>query len=162
MPATPGDQIQAGAINLMQCLVIRATARVQDSSVAELARLVELGEQGRAGFVRLADKAAALYVPMVHSLAALTLLGWMFGPALLRALGFEFGDVGIRAALLNAVAVLIVTCPCALGLAVPAVQIPAAVFLGALGLAAFFWSLRAGQCEDLDGAAHRIFIDHGD
>lgn len=123
--ADVGDEIQAGAINQTHCLVMRATARVQDSSVAELARLIELGEQGRAGFVRLADKAAALYVPMVHSLAALTFLGWMFGPALLGVLGFEFADVGIRAALLNAVAVLIVTCPCALGLAVPAVQVVA-------------------------------------
>ena len=120
-----GDPIHAGGINLSQRLVVRATARAQDSSVAELARLIEAGEQGRARFVRLAEKAAALYVPVVHSLALVTFLGWMFGPSLLRFAGFDFADVGLRAALMNAVAVLIITCPCALGLAVPAVQVVA-------------------------------------
>lgn len=123
--ARPGGAISAGMINLTQRLVVRVTARVQDSAIAELARLIEIGEQGRAKFVRLADKAAALYVPVVHSLAALTFLGWMFGPALLRAAGFEVADVGLRIALMNAIAVLIITCPCALGLAVPAVQVVA-------------------------------------
>ncbi|MBY0564599.1 MAG: cadmium-translocating P-type ATPase [Hyphomonadaceae bacterium] len=124
-PTASGAAIHAGVINLSQPLVIRATARAQDSAVAELARLIEIGEQGRARFVRLADKAAALYVPVVHTLAALTFLGWMFAPALLRAVGVEAGDVGVRIALMNAVAVLIITCPCALGLAVPAVQVVA-------------------------------------
>jgi Cu2+-exporting ATPase len=120
-----GDSIHAGVINLTQRLVVRATARVQESSVAELARLIEMGEQTRARFVRLADKAAALYVPVVHTLAALTFLGWLFGPALLRLAGVDAADVGVRIALMNAVAVLIITCPCALGLAVPAVQVVA-------------------------------------
>lgn len=120
-----GVAIFAGAVNLTQGVVLRATARVQDSAVAELARLIETGEQGRARFMRLADKAAALYVPVVHSLAALTFIGWLIGPMALRALGFEAGDVGLRVALMNAIAVLIITCPCALGLAVPAVQVVA-------------------------------------
>ncbi len=120
-----GDAIHAGVINLSQRLIMRASARAQDSSVAELARLIEAGEQGRARFVRLAEKAAALYVPMVHSLALATFLGWMFGPALLGLVGVEVTDVGFRVALMNAVAVLIITCPCALGLAVPAVQVVA-------------------------------------
>jgi P-type Cu2+ transporter len=123
--ARSGDPIHAGSINLSQRLVMRATARVQDSSIAELARLIEVGEQGRAVFVRLADRAARLYVPVVHSLAAITFLGWLMGPALLRAAGFDIADVGMRVALMNAIAVLIITCPCALGLAVPAVQIVA-------------------------------------
>ena len=120
-----GDAIHAGVVNLSQRLIMRASARAQDSSVAELARLIETGEQSRARFVRLAEKAAALYVPVVHSLALATFLGWMFGPALLRFAGLEVVDVGLRAALMNAVAVLIITCPCALGLAVPAVQVVA-------------------------------------
>lgn len=123
--AGKGDAIHAGVINLTQRLVMRATARVEDSSIAELARLIEAGEQGRARFVRLADKAAALYVPVVHTLAALTFLSWLLGPALLRTAGVDVGDVGVRIALMNAVAVLIITCPCALGLAVPAVQVVA-------------------------------------
>lgn len=124
-PVAAGARIFAGAVNLLQPVVVRVTARVQDSSIAELARLIENGEQARARFVRLADKAAALYVPLVHSLAALTFMGWLFGPALLRMLGVEAADVGLRGALMNAIAVLIITCPCALGLAVPAVQVVA-------------------------------------
>ncbi|MBL8538580.1 MAG: heavy metal translocating P-type ATPase [Hyphomonadaceae bacterium] len=124
-PAGVGAVVHAGVVNLTQRLVVKATARVQDSAMAQLARLIEIGEQGRARFVRLADKAAALYVPVVHSLAALTFLGWLFGPSLLRLAGFEVADVGVRIALMNAIAVLIITCPCALGLAVPAVQVVA-------------------------------------
>ena len=123
--ARAGDAIQAGVINLNQKLIMRAGARVEDSSVAALARLVETSAQGRARFVRLADRAAALYVPVVHTMAALTFLGWMVGPALLRVAGFEAADVGVRIALMNAIAVLIITCPCALGLAAPAVQVVA-------------------------------------
>lgn len=123
--ARPGDAILAGTINLTGKLTIRSKARADDSAVAELARLVEVGEQGRTQFARLADRAAALYVPVVHTLALLTFVGWLFGPAALRMIGFEAADVGVRIALMNAVAVLIITCPCALGLAVPAVQVVA-------------------------------------
>lgn len=121
----PGTEIRAGTVNLTQKLVMRATARAADSSVAQLARLIEAGEQNRARFVRLADRAAALYVPVVHTLAALTFAAWFFGPMALRAFGVDLGEVSFRQALTNAVAVLIITCPCALGLAVPAVQVVA-------------------------------------
>ncbi|WP_395646919.1 heavy metal translocating P-type ATPase [Terricaulis sp.] len=125
VPARAGDAIQAGVINLTRQITVRATARAEDSAIAELARLIETGEQGRGKFVRLADRAAALYVPVVHSLAALTFTGWLLVPMLLRALGYEAPHIGVREALINAVAVLIITCPCALGLAVPAVQVVA-------------------------------------
>jgi Cu2+-exporting ATPase len=92
-------------------------ARVEDSAVAAIARLVDLGAQSRSRYVRWADKAAALYVPIVHTAAAATFaLGWIVG-------------LGPREALLRAVAVLIITCPCALGLAVPAVQVTASARL---------------------------------
>ncbi len=123
--ARAGDAVLAGAVNLTKPITLVARARAEHSAVAELARLIEVGEQGRGRFVRLADKAASLYVPLVHSLAALTFLGWLVGPALLRLVGLEAGDVGLRAALQNAVSVLIITCPCALGLAVPTVQVVA-------------------------------------
>jgi Cu2+-exporting ATPase len=125
VPVKAGEAIRAGVVNLLRPLQYRVTAPAERSTVAELARLIEIGEQGRAKFVRIADKAAALYVPIVHTLAALTFLGWMFGPALLRTLGLDVADIGVRGALMNAVAVLIITCPCALGLAVPAVQVVA-------------------------------------
>jgi Cu2+-exporting ATPase len=103
----------AGALNLGGRIVLRASAGADESSLAETARLMEAGAQSRSRYVRLADKAAAVYVPVVHGLAALGFIG-----AMIAGLGF-------REALLRAVAVLIITCPCALGLAVPAVQIAA-------------------------------------
>ncbi len=110
---TAGSACRAGAVNLSGTLRIRATARSEDSALAEIARLVEAGAQSKSRYVQLADKAAALYVPVVHTVAALTFAGgWALG-------------LGPREALLRAVTVLIITCPCALGLAVPAVQITA-------------------------------------
>jgi Cu2+-exporting ATPase len=123
--ARPGDRILAGAINVSRPLTLRAEARAEDSAVAELARLIEVSEQGRGRFVRLADKAAALYVPVVHGAAALTFIGWLIGPLALQAFGIDAGAPDVRVALTNAIAVLIITCPCALGLAVPAVQVVA-------------------------------------
>ena len=108
-----GAACRAGALNLTGLLTLRAAARPENSALAEIARLVEAGAQSRSRYVRLADKAAALYVPVVHATAALTFAGgWALG-------------LGPREALIRAVAVLIVTCPCALGLAVPAVQVAA-------------------------------------
>ena len=112
-PVAAGVRLHAGALNLSGRLVMSATARSEDSTLSAIARLMEAGAQTRSAYVRLADKAAEIYVPVVHSIAALTFLGgWVLG-------------LGPREALLRAAAVLIVTCPCALGLAVPAVQIAA-------------------------------------
>ena len=108
-----GDLCRAGAVNLTGLLTLRAEARSEDSALAAIARLVEAGTQSRSAYVRWADKAAAIYVPVVHSLAAATFLG-----------GLAFG-LGPREALIRAAALLIITCPCALGLAVPAVQVAA-------------------------------------
>ena len=112
-----GGLCRAGALNLTGPLQVRALARSEDSAVAAVARLIEAGAQAKSRYVRLADKAAAIYVPVVHSAALLTFLGgWALG-------------LGPREALLRAVAVLIITCPCALGLAAPAVQISASARL---------------------------------
>ena len=118
----PGALIAAGGLNLTGNLIIRAQARSEDSTVAAIARLMEAGAQSKSAYVRLADKAAALYVPVVHSLAAVTLAGWWMA-------GLSFPD-----ALMRATAVLIITCPCALGLAVPAVQIVASGRLFSRGI----------------------------
>jgi Cu2+-exporting ATPase len=109
----PGDTLKAGSLNLGAALTLEATARVQDSLVAEIARLLEAGQQNRGRYVRLADRAARLYVPTVHGAALAVLTG-----------GLVFG-LSFETALTNAIALLIITCPCALGLAVPAVQIVA-------------------------------------
>jgi Cu2+-exporting ATPase len=111
--AAVGAALHAGALNLSGRLLLRATARSEDSTLANIARLIEAGAQSKSTYVRLADRAASIYVPVVHSVALATFLGgWWLG-------------LGPREALLRAAAVLIVTCPCALGLAVPAVQIAA-------------------------------------
>jgi Cu2+-exporting ATPase len=107
------DPIHAGVLNVSDRLVMRATATVENSLIADLARLIETGEQSRSRYVRLADRAARLYVPVVHSLALATVVGWLLVGG------------GPRTAIMNAVAVLIITCPCALGLAAPAVQVVA-------------------------------------
>ena len=114
---TIGAECRAGALNVAGTLRLVAMARSEDSAVAEIARLVEAGAQSKSRYVRLADKAAAIYVPVVHTVALMTFAGgWALG-------------LGPREALIRAVAVLIVTCPCALGLAVPAVQITASARL---------------------------------
>lgn len=112
-----GQPCRAGALNLSGVLRLRATARSEDSALAAIARLVEAGAQSKSRYVRLADKAAAVYVPVVHTVALMTFVG-----------GWGLG-LDAREALIRAVAVLIVTCPCALGLAVPAVQITASARL---------------------------------
>lgn len=107
--AEPGMQVSAGEVNLSGPLTIRAEAVGAETSLHRMADLVAIAESGRARYTSLADQAAKLYAPGVHILSALAFLGWFF---------FS-GD--LRVALNIAAAVLIITCPCALGLAVPAV-----------------------------------------
>lgn len=110
---TVGDTLYSGMINLGKPLTVKALAVSSDSFLSEISKLVEAGEQKKGKFVRIADRAARAYVPVVHSLAFMTFVGWLMA-----------GE-GLRTASLRAIAVLIITCPCALGLAVPAVQIVA-------------------------------------
>ena len=111
--AEAGAEVFAGTLNHGAPIEVEVSAVGDGTLLAEIVRLMESAEQGRARYVRLADRAARIYAPAVHILAAVSFFGWL-------ALG-----VGWQAALLIAVAVLIVTCPCALGLAVPAVQVAA-------------------------------------
>ncbi|WBX85972.1 heavy metal translocating P-type ATPase [Sphingosinicella microcystinivorans] len=110
----PGDAVLAGTLNLGAPVVVRATAVGADTAIADIARLMETAGQSRSRYVRVADRAARWYAPAVHTLAALSFAGWMLAGA------------GWHHSLIIAVAVLIITCPCALGLAVPAAQIVAA------------------------------------
>ncbi len=113
--AKPGSRVYAGVVNLSGALTLEVTAAGQDTLLAEIARLLEAAEQRRARYVEVAARIVRIYAPTVHILAAATFLFW-----------FVFGGVSWEPALLHAVAVLLVTCPCALALAVPVAQVVAA------------------------------------
>lgn len=117
-----GDAVHAGALNLTGLIDVEVTSQPDDTLLAGIVRLMEAAERPHGRFVRIADRVARLYAPAVHATAFLTFCGWMFA------------GYGFHASLTTAVAVLIITCPCALGLAVPAVQVTAAGRLLAKGI----------------------------
>ncbi|MEJ2034821.1 MAG: heavy metal translocating P-type ATPase [Maritimibacter sp.] len=108
--AGPGEMLNTGEVNLTGPLTLRVSAAGKDSSLHRMADLVAMAETSRNKYTSLADRAAKIYAPAVHLLALAAFIGWLV---------ITGGDV--RHALNIAVAVLIITCPCALGLAVPAV-----------------------------------------
>lgn len=112
-PKGAGDLVLAGTLNMSAPVTVRITATGEDTSLSDIARLMDDAGQHRSFYVRIADKAARLYAPAVHSLALFAFVFWMFMGA------------GWHQSLLISVAVLIITCPCALGLAVPAAQVVA-------------------------------------
>lgn len=109
-----GDELSAGMLNLGDGFRMRATRPASESFVASVTRLMEAAEGARAGYRALSDRAAEVYVPAVHAVAVLAFLGWWAAS----------GDAWHAARI--AVAVLIITCPCALALAVPMVHVVAA------------------------------------
>ena len=113
-PVAPGALVLAGSVALTAPLRIRASAGVAESHLADIVRLVERAERTRGPAVALADRVARIWTPVIHGVALATLGGWWL-----------LTDAGFAAALLHAVSVLIIACPCAIGLAVPAVQVVA-------------------------------------
>ena len=120
--AGAGGKALAGMLNLSAPVDVRISHAGYDTTLAEIARLMEASTQNRSRYVRIADRAARLYAPAVHSLAALTVIGWMVAGA------------SLYEALVIGVAVLIITCPCALGLAVPVAQVVASGSLMRAGI----------------------------
>ncbi|WP_226781992.1 heavy metal translocating P-type ATPase [Oceaniglobus trochenteri] len=112
--AGPDDEIEAGALNITGPVDVLALRPVSESFVADMTRMLATAEEGRGRYVRIADRVARFYAPVIHILAAATFLGWVFAS----------GDWQTSAFV--AISVLIVTCPCALALAVPVAHVVAA------------------------------------
>jgi Cu+-exporting ATPase len=103
----PGDRVAGATVNTSGRLVVRATGVGADTALAQIVRLVDRAQSGKAPVQRLADRVSAVFVPIVLGLALVTLIGWLATGA------------SVSAAFTAAVSVLIIACPCALGLATP-------------------------------------------
>ena len=110
---TPGATVYAGSLNYSGVLTMRVTATGGSALIDEIEKLLDKAASAKSRAMRLADRAANIYAPMVHITAGLTLVGWWLAGA------------SLHDAVVTAIAVLIITCPCALALAIPAVQVVA-------------------------------------
>jgi len=137
-----GAMIYAGATNFSGALTMRVTAAGTGTLIDEVERLLERAVASRSRYRRLADRASRFYAPMVHATAAATALGWL-------AAGASLHD-----AVVTAIAVLIITCPCALALAIPAVQVVASGALFRRGII-----LNAGDAIERLAEADTVVFD---
>lgn len=142
VPLRVGDRVFAATLNLEAPVDVRVSHAGRDTSVAEIARLMEAATQNRSRYVRIADRASRLYAPAVHTLAAAATIGWLIAGA------------GLYKALVVGVTVLIITCPCALGLAVPVAQV---VVSGALMRAGIM--VKDGSALERLAKADRALLD---
>ncbi|MHC2465196.1 heavy metal translocating P-type ATPase [Bradyrhizobium embrapense] len=140
--ATPGSAVFAGTLIRSGTLRVRATAASGGTLLDEISRLLDRALQARSRYLRLAERASRLYAPVVHATALLTMLGWL-------AYGASFHD-----SIVTAIAVLIITCPCALGLAIPAVQTVASGTLFSSGVL-----LNAGDAIERIAEIDRVIFD---
>jgi Cu2+-exporting ATPase len=137
-----GAVVYAGSMNCSGALTMRVTAAGAGTLIDEVERLLEKALEVKSRTVRLADRAARFYAPVVHTTAAATALGWL-------AAGASLHD-----AFVAAIAVLIITCPCALALAIPAVQVVASGVLFRSGLI-----LNAGDAIERLAEADTLVFD---
>jgi Cu2+-exporting ATPase len=137
-----GDIVHAGALNIDGPLMVVVRASGPDTVIADIARMMEAAGQGKSRYVRIADRAARIYAPAVHLLAGLSFAGWMIAGA------------GVHQSLLIATAVLLITCPCALGLAVPAAQVVACGALMRRGIL-----VKDGSALERLAEADRVIFD---
>jgi len=137
-----GGTIYTGSLNHSGALTMRVTVAGEGTLIDEVERLLEKASSARSRYLRLSDRAARLYAPLVHTTAALTLLGWL-------VIGAAIHD-----SIITAIAVLIITCPCALALAIPTVQVVASGALFRSGVI-----LNAGDAIERLAEADTIIFD---
>jgi Cu2+-exporting ATPase len=136
------NQVYAGSMNYNGTLTLRVTAAGKGTLLDEVERLLENAAAAKSRYVQLTDRVAKIYAPVVHTAAAVTALTWILGGA------------SVHDALITAISVLIITCPCALALAVPVVQVVAS---GALFRAGVF--LNAGDAFERLAKVDTIVFD---
>ncbi len=137
------DYLYTGSVNLSAPIKIRVCKAGEDSLLSDIIRLMEQAQQGQAKYVRIADRAARLYTPVVHVLAICAFILWW------GILGSAWQD-----ALMISVSVLIITCPCALGLAVPVVQVLASGILFRRGI-----MVKSGDALEKLSAIDTVILD---
>src|SRR3954447_1450314 len=140
--AGQGASVYAGSLNISGTLRVRVSAASEGTLLAEITRLLNNAVQARSRYVQLADRASRLYAPVVHATALLTMIGWLIA-------GASFHD-----AIITAIAVLIITCPCALGLAIPTVQTVASAAMFRAGVL-----LNSGDAIERVAEIDRIIFD---
>ncbi len=137
-----GETLYAGTVNLDRPIEGEALGEASDSLLSDIAGMLEAGEQKRARYRKIADRAVSLYVPFVHTTAAITLIAWLMLGA------------GPREAIMVAVATLIITCPCALALAAPVAQVVASGRLFKNGI-----YLRSGDALERFAEIDHVVLD---
>lgn len=142
VPKTPGDPVTGGAVNGDGLLLVEVTGVGAESRLARIVRLVEGAQAAKAPIQRLVDRVAAVFVPAVLLVAAGTVLGWWLAGA------------GVETALINAVSVLVIACPCALGLATPT-----AVLAGTGAAARHGILIRDAEALERAGAVAAVAFD---
>ncbi len=138
-----GSGVYAGTLNIDAPITMRVTKAAENSLLTDIVRLIDQAQQSQATYVRIADRAARLYTPVVHTMAALAFFGWIF-----------IGGIAWQPALMISITVLIITCPCALGLAVPVVQVLASSSLMKSGIL-----VKSGDALERLAAIDTIMLD---
>jgi Cu2+-exporting ATPase len=139
---TIGSQVYAGTLVRTGVLRVRVSSASDATLLSEISRLLENAQQSRSRYLRLAERASRLYAPLVHAAALLTMIGWLLAGA------------NLHDSVVTAIAVLIITCPCALGLAIPAVQTVASGALFSSGVL-----LNSGEAIERIAAADHVIFD---
>lgn len=138
----PGDAVSSGAINGEGRLLLSIRALGGETQLAQIIRLMENAQAGKAPIQKLVDRISQVFVPTVLAIALLTLLGWLLAGA------------GVQVALLNAVAVLVIACPCALGLATPT-----AIMVGTGVAARHGILIKDAEALEIAHAVHAVVFD---